>query len=456
MWHLINNKINVFIDPSLFAHKRDVYSQTSLVCMFKGYFEKLEPSLCDVDFYHAKYLEDNLDTSRVFLPNDGVELINDPPKNKLESVIQIPEEISEKMPDLKNLRDVVTEAVSLAVEHKCAFFLTHIELNKEKVVELKEKYNLEVVNIETLKTKLEFFTQGFFNYYKFSSEGLYGIDNPAVAHQMTDIFFQSVLSPWWHSVVSSEDYTDEVKERIRSFTHNRYVDILVSRDNVQFYKLQQHIDDVRTGQADNTHQSFQSGVRYHLNYYFYLLFGALDHLAVLTNDLFEIEHEHKLEISFNDFGNKKKFIKKVKVKSEKIHSVIMEPDFQEWLNILRQIRDASSHREMFAVPALLITTPQSELSNEEIDAIIYKDHPPIDKEVEHLFTPEQVQNRIDLDRHQFRVSKMKKGLEQFAEITDRDGKTALIDPVDRMDLDIENLNKLIEVISSEHSKYISK
>jgi hypothetical protein len=158
-------------------------------------------------------------------------------------------------------------------------------------------------------------------------------------------------------------------------------------------------------------------------------------------------------MSFNNYGNKKKYIKKIQGKSQELHDLVISSDFQEWLDVLRQIRDTSAHREMFALPTLLITTPQSQLSDEEIDAIIYKDHPPIDNEIKHLLSKEQIQNRIDLDRHDFRVSKMKKGLEQFAVVKDRNNKEVLIDPIARMTMDIENLNRLIETIATEHKKY---
>jgi glycerol-3-phosphate acyltransferase PlsX len=60
MWKLINNNLKIFIDPFFFAYKRRVEENVLLTKTFKEYFDHLDPSLCDVEFYYPKYAEEVL------------------------------------------------------------------------------------------------------------------------------------------------------------------------------------------------------------------------------------------------------------------------------------------------------------------------------------------------------------------------------------------------------------
>src|SRR5262249_25658005 len=70
-----------------------------------------------------------------------------------------------------------------------------------------------------------------------------------------------------------------VQEAGRSFVYNRLPNILYTRDRLLFYEMQQ----AAAKRARWTRQKFWFEVSYHLNFYYLLLFGGFDHLAVVVN-----------------------------------------------------------------------------------------------------------------------------------------------------------------------------
>lgn len=459
MFNLINNKLNIFIDPCLFSHKKKVEEQVLLVSTLKEYLKKIEPNLCDIIFFFPKYLEDNLNTSRVFFDDDPVEFLLVGPKNKIESIIIIPTEIQEKNPGINMLNNVYTESISLAIENKCPFFLTDLVLGEDKKKELKKKYNIEFINISDLFKKIEQFLQGFYNYFKYYPH-IYGIDSPDVSHQMTNIFFEKKLVPW-EAKINKNILSEDTKERIRSFVHNRYIDILVSVDQISFFKLQQIIDDTNRGLLDNVNPRFHGSVRYHLNYYIYLLCGAIDHLGVILNDILIVGYSPekqglKINLRKNKDDKKNEFLNKIKLLDEVFYRFVTSDDIQEWFDILFQIRNKSSHREMFSASPIAIETIESTISDSEIDKIIYKNNPPIPNEYEHLFTKDFIENQKIIDRINYRISKMSKGIEHAAFVKSRDGKLLTIDPILRIPFDLKKLEELINNIIESQNRFLSK
>ena len=446
MWNLINNNLKEFIDPYLFIGFKNLDKRILLLEIFQNYLIKLDPSLCDVTFFFPKYVEEDLGLRRTFLPGDKLVLIEKPPE-VLITVFPIHPEVATT--ELGKAGKMLNEFFSIAVQNKCVFYLSENEFNKDKQVEIEKTYGIQVVNLEELYKKIEAYTQGFYNYFKFR-RAVYGINSPDIAHAMSDEFHNTVLI-YLESEINKNQPSEELKERIRSFVHNRYIDILVTIDQINFFKLQQRMYDVEhglIGAQENKRPPMHGHIRYYLNYYLFLLWGAVDHLAWIINDIFSFGYSPENSHGRRTVGlhkDKKEFLEKIKKQNEDLYNFIVSNEFQEWMFFFGQLRHKNAHREMFSASPLLITTDESKISDEDIDKIIYKDEPPIPKEIEHMIPPEFLENQKIIDRDNYRISKMKKGIEHFA-IIQKDGQQFMFDPVERIPTDIKNIRDLVQKI----------
>jgi len=452
-WNLIFNELRVFIDPFFFANKRRLVEQVNLIDTFPHYFDLLDPSLCRVEFYYPRYWEDKFDMRRTFLSSDKVVRLEEPPKTRIQFIDSIPNLPTIGTYSLNDMLEAFNDSVSLAVENKCAFLLTDLEFPPEKKASLRKEYNVELVNLRELQEKIEQFLQGFYNYYKFSNS-VYNIRTPDLAHAMSDRFHHTVLIPL-EAAIHKGQPTNDSKERIRSFVHNRYVDILVTVDQVRFFALQQRLHDIEYGIKENTSPHFHSFIRYHLNYYLYLLWGSVDHLAWIVNDLFgfgfDPEGKSRWYVGFVNSDKKKLFLEKIKELDAELYQHVISENFQDWLNFLGQIRHKSAHRELFTPSPLLFETPESKISDEEIDAIIYKDEPVIPAGTESLLSPEFIEEKKRTDRLNYRLSKMQVSMQHVAQGV-KDGKHYVYDPVMRIQVDLKELRALIEKIYGAYTK----
>ena len=453
MWNLINNNLKIFIDPFVFFGLKNLNDRILLIDTLQNYFEQLDPNLCKVTFYYPEYIESELDLKRTFLPIDKVSYIKHHPKDVVD-VFPIHHEVEKT--ELGKASKMLNEFFSIAIENKCVLYLSESSFDKKNKIDIKEKYGIEIVNIKELYKKIELFLQGFYNYFKFSNMA-YGIYSPDIAHAMSDEFHNKTLI-YFESEINKNQPNSDLKEKVRSFVHNRYIDILVAIDNINFFKLQQRIYDVEHNIIDNKKPHFHGYVRYHLNYYLFLLWGALDHLAWITNDLFNIGYDPKTREGQRNVGfnkNKKEFLKKIKDQDIDLYNFITQTNFQDWMFFFSQLRHQNAHREMFSASPLMITTEESSISDEEIDKIIYKDNPPVPKEIEHLMPPEFIENQKIIDRSNYRISKTKKGIEHFATI-EKDGQQFIFNPVERIHIDIKNIRDLVQKIFEAYKKHINK
>lgn len=451
MWNLIYNNLKVFIDPFIFFNLKNLDKRILLVNTLQDYFKHIEPNLCEVSFFYPRYIEDDLNTRRTFLPGDKVVLLEKPPINIIDIFVA---HESLNNTELGNAVGKVNEFFSLAVENKCIFYLSDIEFTEDKKNDIETQFGIKIVNFNELFKNIEVYLQGFYNYFKFK-ESVYGISSPDLAHAMFDDFFNSTLKPFEFEISKSK-LSQESRERVRSFFNNRYIDILVSIDQIRFFELQEKIRNIEIENVGNNFTNFSGFIRYHLNYYSLLLFGALDHLAWIINDIFQFGYNPEIKKDFYNVGfHKKNFLEKIEKQDTVLYNFIQSDDFQNWLFFFSKLRHLNAHREMFSASPILFTTDESEISDEEIDKIIYKDKPPVPKDIEHMFTPEFIENQKANDRHNYRVSKMKKGVE-YSVVIAKDGKDYILDPVARIKIDTEMLQKLISKVFDVYKIKIKK
>jgi hypothetical protein len=429
--HLIYNKLKILVDPRYFADRSKIEEQVNFINMLEGYLDKTDPSLCNVEFYYPTFIEERLGTRRIFNSLDTK--IAHIPEPKI-----IVDFFSEKLiPDLI-ARTIQNELLSLAMEHKIPFILSDLDVQRKEEVDLINKYNTSILKRPALQAKIKAFLQGFYNYYKFNL--IEGIDSPDIAHAMSDPLHNKLYT--LENKVKTAQLDEEVKERVRSFVHNRYIDILVTIERVTFYKVQQQISDIERGVLENKSPQFHGSVRYYLNYYLLLLWGYVDHMCLIINDLFEFGYDEekskdRRKIGFRNFPDKQEYLGKLKAVDEDFYNFVLSKEFQEWLDVLGQLRHKNAHKEMISPSPLLQPTDASKISDAEIDAILYKDHPPIEERVARLLPASVFEYQKVIDRQKYRISKMDKLLDHVAIV-----KGGFLDPVARISIDMENLNKL--------------
>lgn len=444
------------IDPMLFSFGQRIEQKVGLVDMLHHYMNSIEPNLCKVTFYYPKYSEEILGTRRAFFPTDDITNINEPPESVLTDM-SLPEEILALEEDFSNFTRVLNESITLAVQNKCLYFVTPLDIPEDVRVHVREGYGLIIVSYEDLVSNIEIFLQGFYNYYKFSSP-IYGIDSPNLAHQMIDGFINKKLHPF-ESLIHSKGVSDSAKEKVRSFNHNRYPDLLVARDQILFFKIQQQLDAVRKGIFNSVNPRFHSSIIYHLNFYYYLLYGAIDHLAWITNDILDIGYSlenGRMKVGFKVTQNKNRaeFISRLQEVDEILHSYITSDTVQEWLFFLGEVRNQSAHREVMTAGPLTAETPESKMTDAEIDAIIYAKEPPIPADIVHMFPEGFEENKRIQDRQAYRISKMKVVVEHIA-VVEKDGEQYTFNPLERMAVDMGHLNEMIENVIQAYTRKVT-
>lgn len=458
MWNLINNNLKVFIDPFTFMGLKNLDQRILLINTFQNYFTQIDPNLCSVTFFFPSYVENDLNIKRTFLPGDKVVLVEQPPES-LVTVFPIYPDVEKT--EIGQAEKMLNEFFSIAIQNKCVLYLSENSFDNKKRVDIEKEYGIQTVNIKELFKKVEAYTQCFYNYFKFRLPA-YGLNAPDIAHAMSDEFHNTVLI-YLEAEINKNQPSDELKERIRSFVHNRYIDILVTVDHINAFKLQQRIYDVEhalIGNNENKKPQFHGHIRYYLNYYLFLLWGSIDHMGWIINDIFSFGYSPENSVGRRTVGlhkSKKDFLGKIKNQDESLYNFIVSDDFQEWLYFFGQLRHKNAHREMFSASPLFITTKESQITDEEIDKIIYKDNSPVPKHIEHLLPPEFTENQKITDRINYRISKMKKGAEHFA-LIEKDGQGYMFDPVGCIPVDMKNLRDLIQKIFEAYkaSKDITK
>ena len=453
-WHLTYNKLKILVDPRYFADRSKIEEQVNFVDMLEDYLDKTDPVLCDVEFYYPTFIEERLGTRRIFNSLDTKTVRISEPKTTVDFFSEelIPDQVS---------RTVQNELLSLAIEHKIPFILSDFDVPRKEEVDLIAEYNVSILKRVPLQKKIEAFLQGFYNYYKFNL--IQGIDSPDIDHAMSDPLHRKLYE--LENRVKAAPLTEQAKERVRSFVHNRYIDILVTIERVTFYKIQQQISDIERGVLENKNPQFHGSVRYYLNYYLLLLWGYTDHLGLIINDIFEFGYDEETiegqrKIGFRNSKNKKEYLGKIKAIDEDLYNFIISKEFQEWLGFLGQLRHKNAHKEMISPTPLLRPTEASEISDAEIDAILYKDNPPLDEQTYRAFVntvgTEMADRIVEIqkaqDRIKYKISKMDKLFDHVAIV-----KGGFLDPVARISIDMENLNKLTELFlkATEKAKVLS-
>jgi hypothetical protein len=152
----------------------------------------------------------------------------------------------------------------------------------------------------------------------------------------------------------------DTKEIGRTLVYNRVPNILFTRDRLLFYSMQQ----AAARRANWTRQKFQFEVGYYLNFYYVLLYGGFDHLAVLLNGALG------LGLAERDVAaTGKMFLKELKSKAPALHAMFTDPDLVDFIERIGSLRHSSAHRGQI-MPAQIYESPDKEPTDQELDAEI--------------------------------------------------------------------------------------
>lgn len=149
---------------------------------------------------------------------------------------------------------------------------------------------------------------------------------------------------------------------LRTLLFNRLPHVCFSRDQRLFYLLQR---DAELRNGANRH-SFAFEVNYHLNFYYILLYGALDHAALVTNEICRLGVAPQKVGASITYMN---FHKKLESSSPLLHAVFADAKTTGLLQYLGAFRHLTAHRGSIS-PTILVQKPDRDPTDEEIDAYL--------------------------------------------------------------------------------------
>lgn len=152
----------------------------------------------------------------------------------------------------------------------------------------------------------------------------------------------------------------ETQEAGRSLVHNRLPNICFTRDRLLFYEIQK----MTARRAKWKRQEYAFEISYYLNFYYPLLYGGFDHVALLVNHCLQLGLPEK-----NVGATYQSFLEALKAKNATLHSIFTDPKQIEFIKRIGYLRHYASHRGSLA-PGKLIEKPDKELTDDEVDAMI--------------------------------------------------------------------------------------
>jgi hypothetical protein len=161
-----------------------------------------------------------------------------------------------------------------------------------------------------------------------------------------------------HARSREANVSHQGQEYIRSLAYNRHPSLAFTRDRLLFFLQQQ-----RTARRFGVRRSdFVFEVNYYLNHYYLLLWGALDLLCLIVNEVYGVGFKERF-VSNTNPG----FLKALAGKP--VHGVITDPKFTTWRDTLASVRHLAAHRGMTRASEMYFA-PDKEPTDAELDAAI--------------------------------------------------------------------------------------
>ncbi len=218
--------------------------------------------------------------------------------------------------------------------------------------------------------------------------------------------------------------SDELLQSLQGLLLNRLPFLLYSRDLVLFYELQRDYFSRRGLMV-----RFGMAVGYYVTAFYLLLWGLLEHLTIVAKYARALSiDERKCGIKSDDFW------KEFSVHDPALSAFVQTGEIAKWIGMMADMRHAAAHR-VIAIPApVMMETPESKKSDEEIRDIVRKE-----RALLYEVLPESVIQQFEpLMIWQWRVKHMKALSESLVLIKGKTGEY-LRDPVVSLDYDLERV-----------------
>lgn len=235
----------------------------------------------------------------------------------------------------------------------------------------------------------------------------------------------------------------EGQEAGRSLIHNRLPNICFTRDRLLFYEMQKRA----AQRAGWTRQEFNFELSYHLNFYYPLIFGGFDHLALLVNYCLGLGLSEK-----NVGATYKSFLDALQAKNANLHGIFTDQNHIGFMKRVAALRHYASHRGSLA-PAKIVDAPEHEPTDAELDAEITA----AGADIVYRFMPngELRDSMVAMVRHNFKMAHYEKGkvIDGVVPI-EIDGKRGFISPINDTSWNFQKFTSFMNEVFTELAKAI--
>ena len=220
-----------------------------------------------------------------------------------------------------------------------------------------DEFGLFLTDTTFLKHQCELFVRGHDVPWAFPSE-IWNLTWTAFYQMTEQQTFETGMS--FLSFAQKKKADAEGQETCRSLLHNRVPNLCFTRDRLLFYDIQRRV----SLRSKWKRQEFRFEIAYYLNFYYLLLYGGFDQIALLVNRHLGLGiPEKKVGATYESFLNP------LKAKNAAIYAVFTDLKHTEFIKRVGSLRHYASHRGQL-MPTKLLEKPQNDPTNEEPDAQI--------------------------------------------------------------------------------------
>jgi hypothetical protein len=369
------------------------------VCILKEYLGSLIPYVCDIRFL----VPETFDTTAINLARFNI---------PFSAVPVAPVTDGERRALGADAPAGLLQASATAISCDCDLILIQEENWFPYWYEL-DKYNLLAVDGDVLKRQCEIFVRGHDLPWAF-------VD--MVWNYPWTTFYMMVEFPTFKAGLAfleacqKKNIGQDAFETGRMLVYNRFPNLCFTRDRLLFYEMQRRA----AKRLGWTRQNFQFEVGYSLEYYYLLIFGGLDSVAVLVN------YALKLGVKLTRVAAQSQvFLEALSRNAPEIHAAFVDPQFSDFLERVASLRHLAAHRGSI-MPGQLYEKPDVEPTLEELDRDIREQG--IDTRIE-MFPPGPLRDWArDCERYRMRLEKSKKILDEVLPVKIK-GKYGFIHPM---------------------------
>lgn len=392
MWYTGKNNLRILLDPAtIHFDKQEDFSrlvaETVRLKIVLDYFNRISTPI-KTEFFYPKFLKRPQwrTNEHVLIPEGTTILEKEQAKEKgrdigaTEYIINLREKYLKPIPkkpsalldlikdgSIYELRDAIYlykhnghELLDIYKQLQCDYLISSNRVFQKEKKKLREKYKIFIVNFYEFLSELEIFAKGnnvYIDILKppFGTPG-YGYDI-GTFYPMTDPKFRRYSNLWIAIQKIKKD--QKIDEYFRVAIYHRHSFMRYAMDQIKFNIQQADRFNLRDRYRGQHHFL----VSYHLNSFYFMLWGFLDNLAWIFNYLFEFGFKETDESRNKCTFISKDFERKIKIKAPAIWQLITNPKYQKWFDNLAIKRHPAAHREPIFLTQLVRSKDFSMISD---------------------------------------------------------------------------------------------